>query len=428
MTSDSRRTARLSDNSDLVLAYIEAVRTTLKQVRLARGMSLNDLAEKTGYSISALSRLESGSQPGLLRFDYVVAVCKALRVSPHAVLRHADTLFRTTTHATWDRDLPSDMGADNRPEKKGNVGSGHWSPAARVERDGKIVADRRNNLSIYQIAKASSLFPHDRQIRTEEIRRLTDHDIRFTVPIQAHRSTPGRPHQRRGVPPGYIPASGGRHGPKVRRTRRTMAASQDSNDGPAAAQHTRDTVNRNGVSDLPPAAVAQHSDPDAARAELADALRALRERAGRTQGSVAKPLGWSAGKILRVEGCQSRISVQDLRALLAEIGVTDTDVVEGHVVMCRASHGAPSGTGVPGRARQRPVSPTNVVQFTQASAADCFQRAGGWLGTVSRRHVVVLATNVTYDLDTGQCVLVLAYDDPAVRGPDRGRHDGTRTG
>jgi transcriptional regulator with XRE-family HTH domain len=207
-----------------------------------------------------------------------------------------------------------------------------------------------------------------------------------------------------------------------------MAASQDITGVPVTAQHTRDTVNRHGARDLPPAAIATHTDPDAARAELADALRALREQAERTQGSVAKPLGWSTSKILRIEGRQSRISVQDLRALLTEIGVTDTDAVDRYVALCRTSHGTPSGTGVPGRLRQRPVSPTNIVRFTHASAAGCFQRAGEWLSTISRRHLVVLATNATYDPDTGQCVLVLAYHDPAVRCSDRERRDTTRTG
>lgn len=70
-------------------------------------------------------------------------------------------------------------------------------------------------------------------------------------------------------------------------------------------------------------------------------LRMLRRRADLTQEEVARDMDWSTSKVIRIEGGDVRISVTDLRALLALYDVTDRDQVEALVDMARKARSRP---------------------------------------------------------------------------------------
>lgn len=99
---------------------------------------------------------------------------------------------------------------------------------------------------------------------------------------------------------------------------------------------------------------------------LRTALRQARLDAGLTQDQVASELDWSLSKIVRIENGAVRVSITDLRAMLAKYGITDPRREAELVSMARA-------------ARQRPwwsayrefTSPRflEFVELEQASAA-----------------------------------------------------------
>jgi transcriptional regulator with XRE-family HTH domain len=70
-------------------------------------------------------------------------------------------------------------------------------------------------------------------------------------------------------------------------------------------------------------------------------LRRARTRAGLTQKEVANDLDWSPSKVIRIESGQVAISTTDLKALLAEYGVTDSAVVSDLVDLARSSKKQP---------------------------------------------------------------------------------------
>src|SRR4051794_23882272 len=82
-------------------------------------------------------------------------------------------------------------------------------------------------------------------------------------------------------------------------------------------------------------------DPVAARRRLHVELRKLRLEAGLTQRRVADRLDWSPSKIIRIESGATGVSVTDLRALLAEYGVSEEGTVAGLTSMARLSRRQP---------------------------------------------------------------------------------------
>ncbi|MFI7697754.1 helix-turn-helix domain-containing protein [Nonomuraea sp. NPDC049480] len=70
-------------------------------------------------------------------------------------------------------------------------------------------------------------------------------------------------------------------------------------------------------------------------------LRMLRRQADLTQEEVARDMDWSTSKVIRIEGGDVRISVTDLRALLALYHITDKGQVEALVHMARQARSRP---------------------------------------------------------------------------------------
>ena len=81
--------------------------------------------------------------------------------------------------------------------------------------------------------------------------------------------------------------------------------------------------------------------PAALRRRLTAALRRLRSEAGRTQRDVAKTLGWSPSKIIRIEQGDVGISVADLWALLRLYSVDDAQITNDLEVLARGSRRMP---------------------------------------------------------------------------------------
>lgn len=67
MHTDETRPSRDPSNADDTTATIAAVGTRLRALRQQRGVTLADLAEATGISVSTLSRLESGQRRATLQ-------------------------------------------------------------------------------------------------------------------------------------------------------------------------------------------------------------------------------------------------------------------------------------------------------------------------------------------------------------------------
>src|ERR1051326_369899 len=74
---------------------------------------------------------------------------------------------------------------------------------------------------------------------------------------------------------------------------------------------------------------------------LRTALRQARLDAGLTQEEVAGALDWSLSKIVRIENGSVRVSTTDLKAMLGQYRVTDSDIEEDLVSMARAARQRP---------------------------------------------------------------------------------------
>jgi transcriptional regulator with XRE-family HTH domain len=68
--------------------------------------------------------------------------------------------------------------------------------------------------------------------------------------------------------------------------------------------------------------------PAGARRRVRLALRRARDERGFTQGQVAEAMEWSLSKVMRIESGDVTISPNDLRPLLAHLGITDRAGVE----------------------------------------------------------------------------------------------------
>src|SRR4051812_41553314 len=73
--------------------------------------------------------------------------------------------------------------------------------------------------------------------------------------------------------------------------------------------------------------MAEEVSPAVARRRLRLALRDARERAGKTQQEVAEQMEWSLSKVIRIEAGDNTIAPNDLRPLLAFVGIKDRTVV-----------------------------------------------------------------------------------------------------
>ena len=62
------------------------VRRRLRELRIARGMTLEDVANRSSIDMSTLSRLESGKRR--LALDHLPRLAAALSVSTDELLRH----------------------------------------------------------------------------------------------------------------------------------------------------------------------------------------------------------------------------------------------------------------------------------------------------------------------------------------------------
>lgn len=98
---------------DEVEAALDAVGSRLKEVRARRKLTLSDVAERTGFSISTLSRLESGNRKPSL--DLLLPLAKIYRVPlddlvgapasgdprihPKPIRRHGSIFIPLTRHA-----------------------------------------------------------------------------------------------------------------------------------------------------------------------------------------------------------------------------------------------------------------------------------------------------------------------------------------
>jgi transcriptional regulator with XRE-family HTH domain len=84
--------------------------------------------------------------------------------------------------------------------------------------------------------------------------------------------------------------------------------------------------------------------PEVLRRQLRSALRSAREAADMTQREVAEQLDWHTSKIIRIESGSVRVTVVDVKALLALYGVSDSDEVLRLTTLARSAVGSKSWT------------------------------------------------------------------------------------
>lgn len=87
-----------------------AIGRRIREARLSRGMTQEQLAEKAGISVTYISNLERGSQTASL--DVFVPLCNALDVSSDALLQdvvNAAVLSQASELADLLRDQPQDV-------------------------------------------------------------------------------------------------------------------------------------------------------------------------------------------------------------------------------------------------------------------------------------------------------------------------------
>ncbi|RLK54487.1 helix-turn-helix domain-containing protein [Actinokineospora cianjurensis] len=82
-------------------------------------------------------------------------------------------------------------------------------------------------------------------------------------------------------------------------------------------------------------------DPRFSKRQLGRLLRTFREQAGKTQPEVATTMDWSVSKLIRIEKAAVGVSTTDLRALLAEYGMHDPEVVADLVEVAKESREQP---------------------------------------------------------------------------------------
>jgi transcriptional regulator with XRE-family HTH domain len=113
--------------------------------------------------------------------------------------------------------------------------------------------------------------------------------------------------------------------------------------------------------------------PAGARRRVRLALREARLAKGDTQGHVAEAMEWSQSKVIRIESGEVTISPNDLRPLLAYLGITDKATVDKLVQDARASRRRAMWWDEP-RVRDHLTAPSRqLIQYErEAVAVRCF--------------------------------------------------------
>jgi transcriptional regulator with XRE-family HTH domain len=92
-------------------------------------------------------------------------------------------------------------------------------------------------------------------------------------------------------------------------------------------------------------------------------LRKAREKAGLTQEQVAGAMDWSTSKVIRIEAGSSRITTNDLKALLRHLDIVDAQRTAELLALARAAR-APSWWG-----QYRGVASAGFLKFVEYEAA-----------------------------------------------------------
>jgi len=109
--------------------------------------------------------------------------------------------------------------------------------------------------------------------------------------------------------------------------------------------------------------------PVVARRRVRLALREAREGCGYTQGQVAEAMEWSLSKVMRIESGEVAISVNDLRPLLAHLGIADRATVDELTQAARASRGRQEWWNQP-RFRETLTAPMrHLIQYEAGATA-----------------------------------------------------------
>jgi transcriptional regulator with XRE-family HTH domain len=103
--------------------------------------------------------------------------------------------------------------------------------------------------------------------------------------------------------------------------------------------------------------------PVVQRRRLRTELRKAREEAGLTQEQVAAAMEWSPSKVIRIEAGTSRISTNDLKALLRHLDIVDAQRTSELLVLARAAR-APSWWS-----QYRHIASPGFLQFVEYEAA-----------------------------------------------------------
>src|SRR3954447_21651883 len=77
--------------------------------------------------------------------------------------------------------------------------------------------------------------------------------------------------------------------------------------------------------------------PAVARRKVRLAIKDARNAKGDTQTQVAEAMEWSLSKVMRIESGEVTISQNDLRPLLAHLGVKDRQAIDDLVQAAKAS-------------------------------------------------------------------------------------------
>jgi transcriptional regulator with XRE-family HTH domain len=110
--------------------------------------------------------------------------------------------------------------------------------------------------------------------------------------------------------------------------------------------------------------MSEDGNPAVQGRRLRTALRQARLSAGLTQEEVAGALDWSLSKIVRIENGSVRVSTTDLKAMLGQYRITDSDTEKNLVSMARAARERPWWNAYREHASQRYLE---FVQLEQAS-------------------------------------------------------------
>ena len=105
--------------------------------------------------------------------------------------------------------------------------------------------------------------------------------------------------------------------------------------------------------------MAEGGSPLLPQRRLRAELKRARQESRLTQEQVANEMDWSLSKIIRIESGSSRISANDLKALLRLYGVSDPENVDALVTLARAARERPRSNAY------RDVAPSPLLQLIE---------------------------------------------------------------